>query len=226
MEMLANNSEAPWKISPGRSPSVAEIAGIVRREVARPAGIADNAILSVTSAIVPLDEAEKLNRARVDSPGWYRRVMRKQGRIDRLVRESAENLRLFLGSLPKVAGKAVLDDAKTELDAVFSIMANERGPSVCRRLRRPQSEINERLSRAVSILAGWILTPERGLLEPGEDGKKQTGVIRWHAEEAEYLSGRHRKHSPLVRRSMCDQFQINRCMIIALRKTAEIFIKV
>ena len=224
--MLANNPDAPWKISQGRLPSVAEIVGIVRREVARPAGIAGNAILSATSAIVPLDEAEKLNRAHLDSPKWYRRVLRKQGRIDRLLRESAENLSLFLGSLPAVSGKAVLKDAEADLNAVLAIMAEERGPSICRRLRRPQSEINERLSRAVRILAGWTLAPERGLLAPGDDGKKQAGVILWHADEAEYLAGRHKNHRPLVRRSMCDQFQINRCMIIALRKTAEIFIKV
>jgi hypothetical protein len=227
METAASNRKAAesWRVSEGVPLATEEIARAILRAAERPRENAENVVCSASVAVIPLDEAENLTYAHRDAPKWYRRIMRKQGRIDRLVRAAALNLFLFLNSLPKATGKVVLNDAKAELDAVESLMHSERGPSLLRRLRRPQSEINEHLSRAVAILVRWVIAPERGFVPSGEDGAKLTGMLRWHAKEAEYLSLRRKHRKPIVRRYMCDQYQLNRCLIIAIRKTAELFIK-
>lgn len=227
MGTAANNDSdaAQWVVAQGLSLTVGEVVAMVECAAKRPRIKADYAVYSVSTMAGPLNVAEALTNERVNTPKWYRRIMRKQGRIDRLMREAAVNLADFLDRMPKANGKAAIKDALTELDAVAELMRGERGPSLIRRLRRPQCEINEHLSRAVTILSEWAIAPERGFVPADEDGARLAESIRWHSNEATYLSMRRKTRRAIVRRYMCDQFQINRCAIIALRMIAGLFIK-
>lgn len=218
MQTAADNHESavPWQIQPGTPPSLGEVVAIVSRAVENQKERGPSAF-PITQALPFLDDAEKLTYERSNSASWIRRVARKQGRIDRRLREALEAILCHLGGRSGLPGRGNLKAVRAEIDQVADLMHGEKGHPLLRRIRRPQCAINEHLSRAVKILAEWSVDPERGFLGEGEADTRLRNDILWHANEAAHFAGRHHGHSVFIRRMKTDQFQIDRCLVIALR---------
>lgn len=215
-----NNSSAhSWTASPGVPPTVDEVTDMILKASVSGQDLRFTAERLLSSVIPPLDEAEKLNHERLDSPMWLRRVLRRQARINRLLRESAQSQLVFLNGLKGVRGRALLKPAFHALEEASRLSGRRNGPGFVRRLSRPQAEINEWISLAIRVMADWVTDPERGL-----SGRDAAEPVIWHAREAEYLSGRRKKRLRYVRRMKADQYQINRCAIVALRSIVGLFV--
>jgi hypothetical protein len=203
----------------GLPPTAAEIPMMILAALESQAD-AFSASGALLSSVIPLlDEAEKLNNERLDSPRWLRRVLRRQARINRLVREAAQSLLTFLSGMKGVHGRALLQPSFAAIEEAERLSRRRSGPGFIRRLTRPQSEINECVMSAICVMAEWVTDGEKGFANP-ETAK----LILWHVREAEYLSGRRKKRLRYIRRVKADQYQINRCGIIALRSIVGLFV--
>ncbi len=203
----------PWSVTAGRAFDAASLRLRLLAARAAPRGAPGPGKRPQLAAVEgPMAEADSLNHWNVERPHWLRRMLRKQGRINRRLRDACEALGGALGdraaSLETLRAREHFWRASQHQHSGF-------GPALLRRLSRRQWAFNHELSEGLRAVAAEI----RVRFPPSGDAQVQEslGHLDWHVAEAAHLNRQGRGLLRLWQRARRDQFMINRCHTVALK---------
>ena len=220
---LTNNCDAVLGlVTEGLAPTRREVRDAVRGASVVSARRGMSGIVFVAGVLHLLAEADSLNNNNCDQASLWRRVMRKQGRINRMIICAADEMLKAVGDSPCKRDSGVLADVSEHLLNARGLNSQARGNAYMRRINRPQKDLNDALNSAVALLMDYVLDPERGMFVPTDKTNALAEHLRWHVKEAGYRNYLNFDRSPWMRRILCDQYLVNRCHIVSLRLMCEL----
>lgn len=165
-----------------------------------------------------MNTAQALNEAHHHLPEMLRRLLRKQGRIDRALTTAAEQLLQLLMSNGKVAQSASdqVENAERVLVEARFIQHSGRGKGIIKRIHRDQGGYNRAIAEACRYLARGLRQTLYSRDEEDAGINSHFEHMDWHIKEAFHLQTQYESAPAIIRRARRKQFQINRCIIVAL----------
>ena len=172
-----------------------------------------------------LVETDILNNCNAGRSPLLRRIMRKQGRINRTIVTAAETLTREIEEVTVDKDCEALDSVRERLTHALALNSSARGNQYMRRLKRPQRELNDALNAALAILTDYVLDRKHGLCAASEGASRIEEELRWHLKEAAWRNSQPSGRYEWLRRLRRDQFLVNRCHIIAVRLLCRLLLR-
>ncbi|MFA5256918.1 MAG: hypothetical protein WC360_02100 [Opitutales bacterium] len=166
---------------------------------------------------VLLEEVERLNNLNLALPPWLRRILRSQGRINRILCSCAEACLDVLDDFADVAAPGELAQARHDLFEARQVNRSSGSSALSRRVNRRQSAFNEMLNGVVFRAGNCAIASAEIRACCGSTVPEWVEQFRWHVKEGRFLSSRRAKRPAWHRRVKARQQDINRCHIIAIR---------
>jgi hypothetical protein len=211
-----------WSVIDGKPVSLAEIEAAITASAETAACEPSGSKAYVAPAMTLIADADALNNDGEKLPKLLRRALRRQGRINRTIVSAAKTLLEEVGAFNVRKDAGALAKIHEALDGALALNSMARGNEYMRRIRRPQSELNNRINLALETLAGYLTDKTRAMYARTGRTPQLEEALLWHVREAAYRNGLHAARSRYVRRWRTDQFIINRCHIISIRLMCEL----
>ena len=176
----------------------------------------------VAPAMALVVDADALNNEGEKLPKLFRRVSRRQGRINRTIVSAAKTLFEEVGVVDVIKDAGALAEIAENLDRAFALNSMARGNEYARRIHRPQAEINIALNTALARLSNYVTGNGRAMYARTDKTPQLEESLIWHVREAAYRNSLFEDMPRWIRRWRTDQFIINRCHIISIRLICEL----
>jgi len=164
-----------------------------------------------------LNETDHLNSLNLKLPTWLRRILRSQGRINRMLCSCVEECLDSLDDSADAASSGELAQARRALFQARQINHSSGGFALSRRVNRRQLAFNDMLNEAVVCAGNCAIDSAELRASWGSAEEEQVEHFHWHVKEACVLSSSGTKRPAWHRRVKARQQEINRCHIIAVR---------
>ncbi len=213
-----------WQIRPGAALSTASIRESILAAVAERAQRTSGrwAVPILAGVREHLDTAWSLNQEYAAFPAFAARALRRQGRLDRALRDAAEALAKAMDCIPAFRVSQVRAEIFDHLWQARHLVHVARGSPLMRRLRRPQAGFNASMAEALSRIGEVLLDPSFGLRMQGVEAAAH---LRWHIGELPRLCATRQRRLRWLRRLLRDQRSINHCAIMTIKLAAEVLEK-
>ena len=224
MDSLAAKGRAMtgWEIVAGTFLNEAEIRNTVLISAEKGAGDPTGSKIRTSRAETLVAEADSLNNRDSGLPGFLRRILRRQGRINRTIVAAADAVFEEIEAISVSLNAEDLAKIREKLDRALALNSKARGNELMRRVNRPQAQLNGELNAALSVLSSYVTEKGRNLYPCDDRSASVESALFWHVREAAYRNGLRAKSPGFFRRIGTDQFLINRCHIIVIRLICEL----
>jgi|GEM_PF-3648020 len=208
---------ALWSVQDACPLDISDIEQIVLDTAATALAEAGRLSRSLSIAHDFLAEAELLNGLNSGQPKFIQRLLRRQGKINRMLCNAVEAVLNSVDESGTTEGRGRYADAHSALNQTRYLNHKARGGWLMRSLRRPQDALNDRMNCSIVYLTDLLMEIKQPEGRLNVHFSELNEVIRWHIKEARHFISRCAWLPHFMRFPFRNQQAINRCHIAAIR---------